>query len=79
MFVGSACAAKAAKLQKGARIKLGDVDVTTRYDAEKKETYTNYKVFSFEDPDADNEQPGDSGEKVVDSGESDAGGKKLPF
>lgn len=35
-----------------ARIKLGDVDVSNRYDKEKKVTYTNYKLFSYEDPNA---------------------------
>lgn len=46
--VGSAAARKAAGLHEGDRIKLGDVDVTTRYDKEKNITYTNYTVFSFD-------------------------------
>lgn len=50
---GSAVAMQAARLKKGDRIKLGDVDVTTRYDADKKITYTNYKMFSFEDQGGD--------------------------
>lgn len=48
MAVGSATARKAAALKEGDRIKLGDVDVTTKYDKEKGVTYTNYKVFSFD-------------------------------
>ena len=52
-FIGTAAASKAAKLHERDRIKLGDVDVTTRYDKEKNVTYTNYKIFSFEQPDAD--------------------------
>lgn len=46
--VGTAAAKKAACLTEGARIKLGDTDVTTRYDREKKIEYVNYKVFSFD-------------------------------
>lgn len=30
-------------------VKLGACDVTNKYDAEKKTTYTNYVVFGFED------------------------------
>ena len=45
--VGTAAAKKAASLKEGDRIKLGDVDVSTRYDADKKTTYTNFKLFSF--------------------------------
>lgn len=47
-FIGTAAAKKAACLKEGDRIKLGDVDVTTKYNAEKKITYTNYKCFSFD-------------------------------
>lgn len=34
------------------RIKLGDIDVSNRYDKEKKTTYVNYKVFSYENANA---------------------------
>lgn len=76
MAIGSAAAQKAAKLKEGDRIKLGDVDVTTKYDKEKKVTYTNYKLFSFElDGEAktyvDDQQP------VVDDGDVDD--SRLPF
>lgn len=46
--VGSACASKAASISEGSRIKLGDVDVTKRYDKEAQKEYTNFTVFSFE-------------------------------
>ena len=46
-FFGSA-AAQAEKLREKDRIKLGDVDVSTYYDKEKKKEYVTYKVFSFE-------------------------------
>lgn len=48
LAIGTAAAKKAACLKEGERIKLGDVDVTTKYDKEKKVTYTNFKMFSFE-------------------------------
>lgn len=47
-FVGTATAKKAAKLSKRDRIKLGDVDVTTKYDKDKNKTYTNFTCFNFE-------------------------------
>ena len=46
--IGTAAAKKAANLKEGDTIKLGDVDVSTTYNAERKQTYTNYKVFSFQ-------------------------------
>ena len=46
-FIGTACADKAAKLKPKDRIKLGDVDVTRRYDKEKQKDYYTFKVFSF--------------------------------
>ena len=46
-FVGSAKEA-AAKLKEKDRIKLGDCDVTTKFDSAKRVEYTNYVVFGFE-------------------------------
>ena len=46
--IGTAAAKSAANLKEGARIRLGDVDVTTYYHPDRKVTYTNYKCFSFE-------------------------------
>ena len=51
MFIGEA-RAKAEKLKERDRIKLGDVDVTRRYDKEKQKEYYTFKVFSFEMADA---------------------------
>lgn len=50
-FIGTATAAKALKLNERDRIRLGDVDVTTKFDKEKNQLYTNFRVFSFESPD----------------------------
>lgn len=80
MAIGTAVASKAARLKKGDRIKLGDVDVSTKYDKDKKVTYTNFKMFSFE---ADGESasprptPPDEPKPGVDDGELDD--SRLPF
>ena len=77
-FVGTAAAKKASCLKEGARIKLGDVDVTTSYNAEKKVTYTNFKCFSFEVEDGAGAAPQQaSPQPEVDSGEVDD--SRLPF
>lgn len=80
-FVGTAAAKKAAGLKEKDRIRLGDVDVTNKYDKEKNVTYTNYKIFSFE---TQNEIDGASRniessepKKPVDDGEIDD--DRLPF
>lgn len=77
LAIGTAAAKKAASLKEGNRIKLGDVDVTTKYDKEKKVTYTNFKMFSFE---LDGEESRDSStepQPTVDEGEIDD--NRLPF
>lgn len=57
-FVGTACAAKAARLNTKDRIYLGDVDVTTNYVKESNTTYTNFKVFSFKTQEEKNVEDG---------------------
>lgn len=47
-FFGTAAAKKAAALKERDRIKLGDVDVRSKYDKEKNITYYNFNVYSFE-------------------------------
>lgn len=80
-FIGTAAASKAAKLKEGDRIKLGDVDISTRYDAEKKVTYYNFKAFNFEMAD-DAQSKGFSDptapQPAVDDGELDDS-RELPF
>lgn len=46
-FVGTANAKKAASLKEKDRIKLGDVEVTTKYDSDKNIVYTNFKCYNF--------------------------------
>lgn len=77
--VGTAAAKKASGLKEGDRIKIGDVDVTTKYDAEKKTTYTNFKMFSFDlDGGAPTAKPANTEpQPSVDSGEVDDA--RLPF
>ena len=48
MFAGSGAAASAMKLKERDRIRLGDVEVKTKYDKDKKITYYNFYVYSFE-------------------------------
>lgn len=79
-FVGTAAAKKAASLKERDRIKLGDVDVTNRYDKERNTTFTNFKIFSFEMADApQNQQTRATTEPQpnVDDGEIDD--DRLPF
>lgn len=75
---GTAVARQAAALQQGDRIKLGDVDVTTRYDKDKKITYTNFKMFSFEQPDG-NSSNGSSNSPESPAYEGASDESDLPF
>lgn len=80
-FLGSAAASKAAKLRDGDRIKLGDVDVTRKYDKEKQKEYINFNVFSFEMADSKssnaNNAPTPTPQKEVDDGEVNS--DSFPF
>ena len=49
-FIGTAHQ-NASSLKEKDRIKIGDFEVTNNYDKEKKVTYTNFAVFSFESAD----------------------------
>lgn len=55
-FIGDA-SSRVRNLGDRARIKIGECDVTNRYDKEKGVTYTNFAVFSFEDADGNSEAP----------------------
>lgn len=73
LAIGTAVAQKAALLKSGDKIRLGDIDVSTKYDKEKKVVYTNYRVFSFENgSNANNPIP------TTDSSE-DVDERSLPF
>lgn len=79
-FIGTAAAKKAASLKERDRIKLGDVDVTNRYDKEKNVTYTNFKIFSFEMASGTKTQQASANTEPqpnVDDGEVDD--SRLPF
>jgi hypothetical protein len=78
-FVGTAAASKALSLKERDRIKLGDVDVTTRYDKEKKVEYVNYKIFSFEQPDAENNNAAPTPQKKMSVLEEGEQGDGFPF
>lgn len=81
-FIGSEVAKKAAQLKcektKPVRIKLGQVDVSTKYDREKQKDYVNYKVFSFDVVDnGGSSATSDPTPSAVDDGEIDD--SELPF
>lgn len=76
LCIGTAAAKKATLLHEGSRIKIGDCDVTTKYDSAKKATYTNFKIFSFEDADGDGTNSTEPA-RSVDDGEVDD--SRLPF
>lgn len=81
-FVGKDAAAKAAQLHEKDHIKLGDVDVTTKYDKEKKITYTNYACFSFEMNDGSNSQgtqPAPAASEGENPNDGVIGGDNVPF
>ena len=84
-FFGTAAAKKAACLKEKDRIKLGDVEVTTSYDANSGKTYTNFKCFNFttqgeqSDTDTSTDSPSPrttEPQPTVDEGVDD---DKLPF
>ncbi len=77
--IGTAAAQKALKLAKGSNIKLGDCDVSTRYDGKKKVTYTNYKLFSFESADENNTPKPDMTDPQPDVDGGELSEKDLPF
>lgn len=75
-FVGEAHKLGAGLSQKD-RIRLGDCEVTTKYNKENGQTFTNFTVFSFEIPDDSNR-----GTQVAtrpDNGEVDVDDDGLPF
>lgn len=77
LAIGTAAAHKAAGLKEGDRIKLGDVDVSTKYDREKKVTYTNFKMFSFDVESSGSPGGNAAPQSSVDDGEPDD--SRLPF
>ena len=79
LCIGTAAARNAAKLNTGARIKIGDCDVTTKYDTQKKITYTNFKMFSFEDADGNNNSEPDKTDPQPPVGEGEVAENRLPF
>ena len=80
-FIGTAAAKKALGLKEKSRIRLKDVDVTNKYDKEKKTSYTNFAIFSFETQDEiyaeTAESDGLTPKTPVDEGEIDD--SRLPF
>jgi len=59
---------QAARLKAGDRIKLGDVDVSSRYDREKRERAFFFKVFSYAPADGPSKSAGNPLDAVEDGG-----------
>lgn len=82
-FFGTANAKRAASLKEKDRIRLGDVDVRSKYDRENKTSRYYFNAYSFETQDEiNNDSPksndsGDSGKKTVDDSVIDD--SRLPF
>lgn len=77
-FIGTAHQ-NAGNLKEKDRIKIGDCEATNSYDKEKKVTYTNFAVFSFEDANGNNTtqtKPSDTSFVNVDNAIED---EELPF
>lgn len=79
--VGTACAAKAASLAEGDKIRIGDVEVTRRYDKEAQKEYTNFTVFSFEKDDGSppETQSNTQTRKTAEPAGTDGATDTLPF
>ena len=78
-FVGKDVAARALALHEKDRIKLGNVEVTTSYNKEKKIEYVNYTCFDFEELNKDGAQKSSS--NPVDGGDNEGqiSDGELPF
>lgn len=78
-FVGAAAAKNAAHLKEKDRLKLGDVEVTTKYDKEKKISYTNFTVFSFEVADGGSSSTSSPVEAAIEKVEEVLSDGEVPF
>ena len=67
--------AKCQKLKAGDRIKLGEVDVSNRYDKERNREYTDFKCFDFEIEQSAPQTPS----TPVDSNPVEGDDEELPF
>ena len=78
-FCGTSCANKALGLKYGDRIKVGDIDITNKYDASRQVTYTNFNIFSFEMADSQNQQSNSSQAQASRAGDEGEMSDDLPF
>lgn len=75
-FCGNA-AKEVSKLGEGVTIKLGDCDVSSRFDKEANKRYTSFKCFSFEEDHGGGRSS--APKRTVDDGEVEVTGQDLPF
>lgn len=78
-FVGTAAAKKAASLKEKDRIKLGDVEVTTKYNKDKGVVYTDFKCYNFTTQDTNNEDLPFTMEEPQPSVDEGVNEGRLPF
>ena len=83
-FIGTTAAPKAANLKEKDRIRLGDVECRTFYQKEKKVTYYNFNVYSFEMADEVNPTPRSATPDEFDAsnmnvGDGEVDEKEYPF
>lgn len=77
-FIGTSAAKKAANLKPRDRIKLGEIEVTTKYDRSADRTYTNFNCYSF-DLAEEKEQPAQMSTEPQPDVEDQASQDELPF
>jgi len=80
-FVGADVAQRALSLKSKDRIKLDSVEVTNRYDKDKKITYTNCAAFGFELANQNGNSGGNrsTASAPVESNPVESAGYDLPF
>lgn len=79
VLLAGKAAKEAESLADGATVKIGDCDVTSRWDSEKRIMYTNYVIFSFqsESNDKAKEEPKKPDSSFVNVPDGDE--EELPF
>lgn len=70
---------EAAGMQPNCTVRIGNCEVTNRYDKEKQKSYTNFNVYSFKHDDGENERPAQKPDAVDVSVDDSEDMEELPF
>ncbi len=70
---------EAAGMQPNCTVRIGNCEVTNRYDKEKQKSYTNFNVYSFKHDDGENERPVQKPDAVDVSVDDSEDMEELPF